>query len=206
MLLGLTGGYCAGKNAAQAILEGRGWTCIDVDKLGHEAMDIARDEIVARFGAGIVSPDGRIDRRALASILFSDPAALADQEAIVHPIAIRLLEERIAAAESAARARGERPLICINAALLHRTDRLASCAAIIEVRAPLRLRVARGMRRDGSGAAPALKRIWRQRGFGKALRAALRGSTPPILVLRNDGSLEELAAAVDAALRSAAAT
>jgi len=106
MIIGLTGGYCAGKNAVAAILERLGWTCIDVDRLGHEAIDLAREAIVARFGPGVLGRDGLVDRKAVASIVFADPAALADQEAIVHPIAIRLLDERIAAAESVARADG----------------------------------------------------------------------------------------------------
>ena len=102
MLLGLTGGYCVGKNAVAAILEKRGWTCIDVDALGHEAVELARDAIVARFGTGVIGSDGRVDRKAVARIVFADPAALADQEAIVHPVAIRLLDARIAASVSVA--------------------------------------------------------------------------------------------------------
>jgi dephospho-CoA kinase len=124
MVIGLTGGYCAGKNAVAELLERRGWTCIDADALGHEAVDMARDEIVGRFGAAALGPGGRVDRRELARVVFADPDALADQEAIIHPIAIRLMEERIAAAEAAARAGGVEPLVCINAALLHRTGKI----------------------------------------------------------------------------------
>jgi dephospho-CoA kinase len=194
MIIGLTGGYCAGKNAVADLLEKRGWTCIDVDKLGHEAMALAKDAIVARFGAAVLAGDGRLDRRALARIVFSDRAALADQEAIVHPIAIRLIDERIAAAEAAARTEISEPRICVNAALLHRTDRIASCDAVIEVRAPLTVRIARGMRRDRAGLLAALRRITRQRGFRAALRAAARAAGISIFAVRNAGSVERLEA------------
>ena len=196
MMLGLTGGYCAGKNAVAAILEKKGWTCIDVDKLGHEAIDMAADAIRERFGAAIMGRDGRIDRRALARIIFSDPAALADQEAIVHPIAVRLMEERIAAAVEAARASGIEPRVCVNAALLHRAAIIPSCDAIIEVRASLLVRVARGMKRDRAGLLATLRRISRQRFFRAALRSAARQAGRPIIVLRNGGGRDALERAV----------
>jgi dephospho-CoA kinase len=200
MLLGLTGGYCAGKNAVAGILEERGWTCIDVDALGHEAVELARDEIVRRFGPGVLGPDGRVDRRALARIVFSDLSALADQEAMVHPIAIRLLDERIAAAEAEAASAGKEARICVNAALLHRSPQAARCDAIIEVRAPFALRLLRGMRRDGTGALAVLRRITRQSGFRAALRAAARAAGLRVLVLRNAGGRASLSGAVDGLL------
>jgi dephospho-CoA kinase len=200
MMLGLTGGYCAGKNAVASVLEAMGWTCIDVDKLGHEAIELARDAIIGRFGSTVLGSNGMVDRQTLARIVFSDPKALADQEAIVHPVAIRLLEERIAAATSAARIGGRTPRICINAALLHRTERLASCDAIIEVRAPLLVRVARGMTRDKTGALAALRRIARQRKFRAALLAAASAAKRPIVALDNAGGRDSLEKSVARAL------
>jgi dephospho-CoA kinase len=191
MLIGLTGGYCAGKNAAAAMLEARGWKTVDVDGLGHEAIELAHGAIVERFGASVVGPDGRLDRRAIARIVFADPRALADQEAIVHPIAIRLTDERIAAVQAEAAAAGRESLVCVNAALLHRAPQASACAAIVQLRAPLWARLRRARARDGAGAREALRRIGRQRGFGRALRAALPPGLP-ILPLRNDRGLEEL--------------
>jgi dephospho-CoA kinase len=190
LIIGLTGGYCAGKNAAAAILERRGWTCIDVDKLGHEAMELSKGAIIARFGPGVVGSDGELDRRALARIVFSDPEALADQEAIVHPAAIRLTKERIAeAAEAAARAERE-SLVCVNAALLHRAEVIDDCDAIIEVRAPLALRLLRGVKRDQASLAEAARRISRQGSFAKELRAT--AGTVPIFRLDNWRGKEKL--------------
>ena len=197
MLLGLTDGYCAGKNAVASILEAQGWTCIDVDTLGHEAMLLAKQAIVERFGAAVLGADGELDRRAIARIVFSDPAALADQEAIVHPIAVRLTDERIAAAEAAARAAGRGARVCINAALLYRMDQAKACDAIIEVRAPLLARLRRARARDGIGAAQALTRIRRQKNFWALREKAGR----PVVCLRNGRGREELAAALELALR-----
>jgi len=192
MLLGLTGGYCAGKNAVASILEGQGWTCIDVDRLGHEAMELARDAIAARFGAGILDAEGRLDKRALARILFADPAALRDQEAIVHPIAGRLTQERVAAAQAAASAAGREPRVCINAALLYRMTQAGACDAIIEVRAPLLLRLRRARARDGIGFLGALQRIRSQDYFW-----ALREKTGrPVLYLWNKAGKVELEASL----------
>jgi dephospho-CoA kinase len=190
MIIGLTGGYCAGKNAVAAILEERGWTCIDVDKLGHEAMEASKPAIIERFGPGVVGADGELDRKALARIVFSDPAALADQEAIVHPAAIRLTKERIEEAKAAATKAGRESLVCVNAALLHRAEIIADCEAIIEVRCPLLLRVLRGMKRDGASLAEVARRISRQRGFAAELRAA--AGKVPILRLDNRRGKEKL--------------
>lgn len=199
MLLGLTGGYCAGKNEVAATLAREGWMCIDVDKLGHEAVDLARDAIAKRFGSVVLGPEGRIDRKAVARIVFSDPAALADQEAIVHPTATRLMEERVAAAEAAAREAGREPRTCVNAALLYRTALAARCDAILEVRAALLARIRRAMARDGLGAWRAFTRIRRQRAFW-GLRAA---TGRPVIVVRNSGSLYDLAGATRRALAAA---
>jgi dephospho-CoA kinase len=198
MLIGLAGGYCAGKNAVAALLEARLWTCVDADELGHRAVEEAKDAIVRRFGPAALDADGRVDRRALARIVFSDPAALADQEAIVHPIAIRLVEEALAAAEAKARAAGREPLLCVNAALLHRAGIAQRLDAIIEVRSPLLARIARGMGRDTATLGEVLRRILRQRGFRRALREAAAGR--PILVLRNRGSRAALERALERAL------
>ncbi|HTX74377.1 MAG TPA: dephospho-CoA kinase [Rectinemataceae bacterium] len=187
MLLGLTGGYCAGKNAAAAILEKLGWLCIDVDRLGHEAIDRAQETIVARFGEGIIGPEGRIDRRALAAILFSDPAALAAQEAIIHPIAIELLDERIAAAQRAVEQSGGEARICINAALLYVAPQARRCDLILEIRAPLWIRLRRAKIRDGSGVLASLRRMLRQRGLWKKRRSI----GPAVQFISNRGSLEQ---------------
>ncbi|MDA8425138.1 MAG: dephospho-CoA kinase [Treponema sp.] len=199
MLLGLTGGYCAGKNAAATILESQGWKCIDVDKLGHAAIDRAADAIIGRFGPSVLGADGKVNRRALAAIVFSDKKALADQEAIVHPIAIAMIDELLARLEAAAAQGGREPLVCLNAALLYVAPQAARCDAIIELRAPLALRLKRAGARDGATLAAALKRIWSQKNLWP--RRASMG--PPVVVVRNRGGWEDLEAALKRGLEEA---
>jgi dephospho-CoA kinase len=193
LIIGLTGGYCAGKNAVAAFLEARLWDCIDLDALGHDAIDIARDAIAARFGPQILGPGGKVDRRVLGSIVFSDPLALSDQEAIVHPVVYGLLEARLVEDSTAGRD------ACINGALLYRTTLASRCASIIEVRAPLPMRVARAIRRDGVSVRSALERIARQRGIWHLRRESGR----PIVFLRNCGRSALLAKKTERALTRA---
>ena len=195
MLLGLTGGYCAGKNAVAALLAERGYLCVDVDRLGHEALagEEGARAVRARFGEDAIGPDGGVDRKALAAAVFGDPAALADLEAIVHPLVYRLLWAVLAPALAEGRE------LCINAALLYRMPEAASCDAILEVRAPLPLRLRRGRERDGLPPRRVLERIWSQRSFWRRRREAQR----PVVVVRNGGSLADLEAEVGRALARA---
>jgi dephospho-CoA kinase len=140
MIIGLTGPYCAGKNFIAALLEARGLETLDVDKLGHQAIEQCRQAILARFGPGILGDDGRIDRRALGTLAFAAPLELAALEAIVHPQANRLTDAWIAA-------RGDRPVV-INAALLHRSSAFDRLDCVIQVRAPFLTRLLRARRRD----------------------------------------------------------
>ncbi|MDH4077548.1 MAG: dephospho-CoA kinase, partial [Acidimicrobiia bacterium] len=84
-VVGLTGGIGVGKSTAAAILADLGATIVDCDQIGR---DVARSDgaaypgMVERFGAGVVGADGEIDRPALATIVFNDPEALADLNAI----------------------------------------------------------------------------------------------------------------------------
>ena len=171
MLIGLTGGYCAGKNTVAELLERRGWTSIDVDRLGHRALELARDEVVgrfdeearSRFGRGLVDEEGRLDRKLLGAIVFSDPRKLAAHEAIIHPVMFALVDEGVETLRKEARTKdGAEAAIVINAAILYKMPIVSSCAAIIEVRAPLPSRIARAKARDGLGPRMALDRIRRQ--------------------------------------------
>lgn len=99
-LIGLTGNIACGKSAVAAMLAQLGAEVIDADRLVHRLMEPETESwqaIVACFGRGILRPDGAIDRAALGEIVFRDPAALADLEAILHPAARKQAEARIAA-------------------------------------------------------------------------------------------------------------
>ena len=102
--IGLTGPIGCGKSTIAAALAERGGVVIDADDLARDVTMPGSPALAAieeRFGAGILVPDGSLDRAALARIVFSDPSALHDLEAIVHPAVRPLIEQAVAAAESA---------------------------------------------------------------------------------------------------------
>lgn len=88
-LIGVTGSFGSGKSAVAGMLgEMLNAEVIDADKLARQAVEPgqpALEEIQRRFGPGVIAPDGRLDRKALAEIVFNDRRALDDLNAIVHP-------------------------------------------------------------------------------------------------------------------------
>jgi dephospho-CoA kinase len=140
MLIGLTGMYCSGKNYVAALLEKRGLPVLDVDKLGHIAIENKKAEITARFGGDILNRDGTINRRLLGAKVFGKEDELAALQDIVHPEANRLTLEWIA---------GQNGNDCvINAALLHKSVIFEKLDGIILVSAPWLVRLIRAKRRD----------------------------------------------------------
>jgi len=86
--VGLTGGIAAGKTTVASILTQFGAGVIDADAVAHDVVSPSGPgypEVVARFGPRILAADGRIDRAVLGGVVFSDPGALEDLNAIVHP-------------------------------------------------------------------------------------------------------------------------
>lgn len=189
MVIGVTGGYCAGKSLAVSRLRDLGFADIDVDSLGHAALEQQKERVVARFGRGILAPDGRVDRRSLGRLVFSDRPALRDLEAIVHPVMVAEVERLVEAAS-------ERTVI--NAAILFRMrlDRL--CDFVVCVRAPFPLRLLRGMRRDRLGPLAAARRILAQ---GPACPKTTSADVD-ILNVNNSGSRERLWERLEQSLRA----
>jgi dephospho-CoA kinase len=157
MLIGLTGMYCAGKNHVAAILEGRGFAVLDVDKLGHTAIENKKADIIARFGKDIQNQDGSVNRRRLGERVFGRENELSALEAIVHPEANRLTLEWIAAHN------GQKCVI--NAALLHKSAVFGQLDGIIVVSAPLFVRLIRAKRRDKLSWTSLLRRFSSQKQF-----------------------------------------
>jgi dephospho-CoA kinase len=88
LLVGLTGGIGSGKSTVSALLAERGAVIVDADAITRELQEPGRPVLAAmveRFGEGILQPDGRLDRQAMAELVFADRAALADLQGIVWP-------------------------------------------------------------------------------------------------------------------------
>ena len=101
-VIGLTGGIGTGKSEVSRLLGALGAEVIEADKVAHEAYESGTAgwrEVVDAFGDRVLDTDGRIDRKGLGGIVFSDEQARERLNAIVHPIVRQLLEERIARRE-----------------------------------------------------------------------------------------------------------
>jgi dephospho-CoA kinase len=99
-LLGLTGGMGAGKSTAADLLRRMGVAIADTDAVAHQLTEPGQPalaEISARFGAHLVGADGRLDRAELARIVFADPQARLELEAILHPRIRKVWEAEVAA-------------------------------------------------------------------------------------------------------------
>ncbi len=87
--IGITGPIGCGKSTVAGWLGERpGVVIIDADRVARDVLDRgepALDAVIARFGPAFLRPDGELDRAALGLLVFADPAALRDLEAIVHP-------------------------------------------------------------------------------------------------------------------------
>jgi dephospho-CoA kinase len=97
--VGLTGGVGSGKSTAARLLAGHGAVVVDADALAREVVAAGTEslaQVVARFGRDLLGDDGQLDRAALGRVVFADPAARADLEAIIHPrvrAAAQILED-----------------------------------------------------------------------------------------------------------------
>ena len=95
--IGLTGGIASGKSTVEQRFIELGVPVINADDSSRAV--VARGQpglaaVVARFGAGILTPHGELDRRALRSLIFSDPARRKELEAILHPLIRADMEQR----------------------------------------------------------------------------------------------------------------
>lgn len=137
--VGLTGGIGSGKSSVAEVFAGQGAVVIDADQLARDVLAPGSDglhAVVDRFGAGVVAPDGALDRGALAAVVFADEAARDDLNAIVHPRVSALSAERMAAA-------GPETIVVYDVPLLVETGRQGEFDAVVVVTAPLAARIAR---------------------------------------------------------------
>ncbi len=187
-LFGLTGGIASGKSTVAARLASRGVPVLDADAFAREVVLKGSEglaEIRTAFGDGVLLPDGTLDRKALARIVFADETSRKRLNAITHPRIGALTATR--AGELAAR--GE-PLACYEAALIVENGMADAFRPLVAVTAPLELRILRAVQRDGSTEEAARARMAAQVSLAETSQAA-------DFVLSNDGDLETLLRATD---------
>ena len=187
-MIGLTGGIGAGKSAVAARLAALGAMIIDSDKLAREAVQPGAEglaKLIEAFGPEVLRPDGALDRPALARRVFGDGAARQRLEKIIHPWVRTRTAELVAAAPPDAVIVNDVPLL-VEANLAGMYDQVVVVLAREETRVD-RLRTLRGMSEAEARARIAAQATDQQR------RAVAD------IVIENDGTVEELNRAVDAA-------
>jgi dephospho-CoA kinase len=188
LLVGLTGGLGAGKSTVARMLRERGAVVIDADELARRALDPgtpAYQQVCDLFGDEVVMPDGRLDRRAVAAQAFADEGKRRALESIVHPEVFRGL------AETLERHRDTDAVVVFDAALLVETGFHRESDVVVVVSAPLEDQVSRAKKERALTKEEARSRIAAQ--MSDEDRQAVAD-----IVIRNDGSLEDLERQVDA--------
>ena len=146
MKVGVTGGIGSGKSTVCRLFAQKGIAVYDSDAAAKRLMQ--EDGALRRQLAG---RDGQLDRAYLAGIVFADPQALADLNALVHPVVMRDFD--------AWAARQEGSYVILESAILFEAGLEGSVDKTVAVLAPRELRIERTCRRDGCGADQVVRRI-----------------------------------------------
>ncbi len=195
-IVGLTGGIGSGKSVVAGFLSACGAKCLDTDRVARDVVAPSSEglsKIVDRFGANVLLTSGELNRDALAKIVFADPAARRELEAITHPLIFqavhRWLNEQLTAGVAVA---------VLEIPLLFEVDAPYTFDATICVIAALDVRLARIRRRSGYDEATLAGILDAQMDQNeKAARADY--------VIDNSGTLDDTRAAVEEIFRQIAA-
>lgn len=183
--VGLTGGIAAGKSLAARTLQELGALVIDSDALAREVVEPGTEGLAAvvdAFGPGMLDAEGRLDRPALAAVVFSDEGKRNILNGIVHP--------RIRARAGELEERAARETIVVHdIPLLVETGQHRNFDFVLVIDAPEEERIRRMATDRGMSEDAARARIAAQAGAGERAAAA-------DVVLVNDGTAQELVAAV----------
>ncbi len=168
-LVGITGGIGTGKSTVANLLRDGGFPVLDADQLAREVVvpGLPAHAEIAHAWPEVLGPDGHIDRKKLAAIVFADGPSRARLEAITHP----RIRERIAAEAAALEAAGH-GLAFVEAALLVETGFYRQLGGLVVVTASEQVQVARVLARDGGTREAVLARIRAQLPLAEKVRAA----------------------------------
>lgn len=160
-IIGITGPTGAGKTTALNVLTELGACIIDADAVYHRLLEESAPmlaALTARFG-DICDKLGKIDRKKLGNLVFGDPAALLELNAITHKYVGEDISRQLRRAEAEGR-----PCAAIDAIALVESGLAARCDAVVGVIAPEEVRVRRIMAREGISEDYARKRVSAQQG------------------------------------------
>ncbi len=179
-VIGLTGGVATGKSTFAAELRARDVPVLDADAFARAAVAPgapALAEIARAFGTGVIGPDGALDRKKLATIVFSDPGARRRLEAIIHPEVRRLM-----IAETLLLAGAGHDLAFYDVPLLYEVGLDREIEAVVVVHAPRDAQRDRLVAREGLSPAEADARLAAQLDIEHKARLAdfvIDNSGPP---------------------------
>ena len=195
--IALTGGIATGKSHVRARFEALGVPTIDSDALARQAVaagSAGLAAVVARFGSIVLDSQGQLDRKRMAEIVFSDPAARKALEAIIHPEVQRQTNAWFASLDSQRHA-----LAIADIPLLYEVNRERDFEAVIVAACHPDVQLRRLMERDALSEADARRRIDAQLPIEEKVRRA-------DFVIRTDGSFDDTNQKVDALARQLAET
>jgi len=188
LLIGLTGGIGSGKSAVATRLAELGAIVIDADAIAREVVEPGTDglvQVVAEFGPDVLNATGELDRAALGRLVFADPQRRQALERIIHPRVRARSAEIVSTAPDDA-------VVVNDIPLLVETGQAKNFPLVIVVLAAEDVRVARLARDRGMTEDDARARIAAQATDEQRREVA-------DIVIVNDGTLEDLRVAVDAA-------
>lgn len=186
ILIGLTGGIGSGKSTVSSLLATHGAVIIDADAITRQLQQPGQPllrELADRFGQDILTPEGELNRPALAAVAFGDPEALKDLNKIVHPAVAKEMDRQMN------EVRDTDKVVVLDIPLLAENPRKGLCGVIV-VDVPVDLAVHRLVTFRSMSEADARARIEKQASREKRLEIADQ-------VIDNSGDLETLAQRVN---------
>jgi dephospho-CoA kinase len=184
--IGLTGGIASGKSIVTQRFAELKVPVIDADIAARRVVEPGEpglEQVLRRFGLGVLDASGKLDRRALRELIFSDPASRQALDAILHPLIRAAMEQQAADAKGPYLVMAI-PLLIESGRARERVDRVL----VVDVAEARQLE--RVQARDGSSADQARAILASQASRETRLAAADD-------VLENDGSVADLRQAVD---------